>query len=93
MILTPLFSGGLVMEVKLTPSYVLTAEHSKSRLHMPLLVNVRTNETHNPSDLLEAYPACGKLQAHDVVKRMVNGKSFSDQEKYFIERFTGKVFS
>jgi len=81
------------MEVKLTPSYVLTDEHSKSRLHMPLLVNVRTNEAHNPSDLLEAYPAWGKLQARDVVKRMVNGKSFSDQEKYFIERFTGKVFS
>jgi len=81
------------MEVKLTPSYVLTDEHSKSRLHMPVLVNVRTNEAHNPSDLWEASSAWGKLQAPDLVKRMVNGKSFSDQEKYFIERFTGKVFS
>ena len=35
----------------------------------------------------------GKLQARNVVKRMVNGKTFTDQEKYFIERFTGKVFS
>jgi hypothetical protein len=59
---------------------------------MPVLVNLRTNETYNPSDLLEAYPGWGKLQARDVVKRMVNGKNFSDQEKFFIERFTGKIF-
>lgn len=80
------------MEVKLTPSYVLTDEHSRSRLHMPVLVNLRTNEAYNPSDLLEAYPGWGKLQARDVVKRMVNGKTFNDKEKYFIERFTGKAF-
>jgi hypothetical protein len=80
------------MEVKLTANYILTDEHSKSRLRMPVLVNMRTNEAYNPSDLLEAYPAWGKQQARDVVKRMVNGKAFSDQEKYFIERFTGKMF-
>jgi len=81
------------MEIKLTASYVLTDQHSKSSLKMPVLVNLRTNEAYNPSDLLEAYPGWGKLQARDVVKRMVNGKTFTDQEKYFIERFTGKVFS
>jgi hypothetical protein len=59
---------------------------------MPVLVNLRTNEAYNPSDALEAYPAWGKLQARDVVKRTVNGKSFSDPERFFIERFTGKVF-
>ena len=80
------------MEVKLTPNYFLTDEHSRSLLHMPVLVNLRTNEAYNPSDLLEAYPVWGKLQPRDVVKRMVNGKSFSDQEKCFIERFTGKMF-
>ena len=80
------------MEVKLTANYVLTDEHSRSRLHMPVLVNLRTNEAYNPSDLLEAYPGWGKQQARDVVKRMVNGKNFSDQEKFFIERFTGKIF-
>jgi hypothetical protein len=80
------------MEVKLTASYVLTDEHSKSSLLMPVLVNMRTNDAYNPSDALEAYPAWGKLQARDVVKRMVNGKNFSDPEKFFIERFTGKVF-
>jgi hypothetical protein len=80
------------MEVKLTPNYVLTDGHSRSRLHMPVLVNLRNNEAYNPSDLLEAYPGWGKLQARDVVKRMVNGKNFSDQEKFFIERFTGKIF-
>jgi hypothetical protein len=78
------------MEVKLTANYALTDEHSKSRLRMPVLVNMRTNEAYNPSDLLEAYPTWGKMQACDVVKRMVNGKAFSDREKYFIERFTGK---
>jgi len=50
------------MEVKLTPSYVLTDEHSKSRLHMPVLVNLRTNEAYKPSDLLEAYPAWEKCK-------------------------------
>ena len=80
------------MEVKLTASYVLTDEHSKSSLLMPVLVNMRTNEVYNPSDLLEAYPGWGKLQARDVVKRIVSGKSFSDPERFFIERFTGKVF-
>jgi len=81
------------MEIKLTASYVLTDQHSKSSLKMPVLVNLRTNEAYNPSDLLEAYPSWGNTQARDVVKRMVNGKTFTDQEKYFIERFTGKVFS
>jgi hypothetical protein len=81
------------MEVKLTPNYFLTDEHSRSLLHMPVLVNLRTSEAYNPSDLLEAYPSWGSLQARDVVKRMVNGKMFTEQEKYFIERFTGKVFS
>jgi hypothetical protein len=59
---------------------------------MPVLVKVRTSEAYNPSDLLEAYPAWGKMQARDmVVKRTVNGKVFNDQEKYFIIRFTGKM--
>jgi hypothetical protein len=80
------------MEIKLTANYVLTDEHRKSRLHMPVLVNLRTNEAYNPSDLLEAYPGWGNMQARDVVKRMVNGKAFSDQETYFIERFRGKMF-
>ena len=80
------------MEVKLTPNYVLTDEHSRSRLRMPVLVNLRTNEAYNPSDLLEAYLSWGKMEARDVGERMVNGKAFSDQEKYFIERFRGKVF-
>lgn len=80
------------MEVKLTANYILTDEHSKSSLRMPVLVNMRTNEAYNPSDRLEAYPSWGKMEARDVVRRMVSGRGYSDQEKYFIERFTGKVF-
>lgn len=80
------------MEVKLTANYILTDEHSKSSLRMPVLVNMRTNEAYNPSDRLEAYPSWGKMEALDVVRRMVSGRGYSDQEKYFIERFTGKVF-
>jgi hypothetical protein len=76
------------MEIKLTASYVLTDAHSKSLLKMPVLVNLKTNEAYNPSDLLEAYPSWGSMQARDVVNRIINGKSFSDQEKFFIERFT-----
>jgi hypothetical protein len=68
------------MEIKLTASYVLTDEHSKSQLKMPILVNMRTNESCNPSDLLEAYPSWGKQQARDVVKRMVSGKGSMSRE-------------
>jgi hypothetical protein len=80
------------MQVKITPSYILTDEQSKSQFNVPVLVNLRTNEAYNPSDLLEAYPSWGSMQARDVVRRLVNEKRFTDQEKFFIERFTGKVF-
>jgi hypothetical protein len=80
------------MEVKLTASYVLTDEDSRSSLKMPVLVNLRTKEAYNPSDQFEAYPGWGKLQAREVVKRMVSGKDYNDQENYFIERYTGKLF-
>jgi hypothetical protein len=86
------FGGGVIMETKLTANLILTDERSKSTLKMPVLVNLRMNVAYNPSDQLEAYPSGGKLQARDVVKRLVNEKSFTDREKYLIERFTGKVF-
>jgi hypothetical protein len=79
------------MVVKLTPSYVLTAEHSKSLLNMPVLVKLRTKEAYSPADMLEAYPSWGKMQARDVVKRMADWERFSDQERFFIERFTGRI--
>jgi hypothetical protein len=79
------------MEVKLTANLILTDERGKSALKMPVLVNLRMNVAYNPSDQLEAYPSWGKMQARDVVKRLVNEKIFTDQEKYLIERFTGKV--
>jgi hypothetical protein len=41
--------------------------------------------------MLEAYPSWGKMQARDVVKRMADWEKFSDQERFFIERFTGKI--
>ena len=80
------------MEVKITPSYILTDKHSKSQFGMPVLVNMRTNEAYNPSDLLQAYPAWGSMQARDVVWSLVSEKRFTDQERFFIERFTGKIF-
>jgi hypothetical protein len=80
------------MEIRLTASFVLSDEHSKSRLKMPVLVNLRTKEAYNPSEVVEAYPSWGKMQAREVVRRMINGKAFNDKEKYFIERFVGKGF-
>jgi hypothetical protein len=80
------------MEVKITPSYILTDEHGKSQFGVPVLVNLRTNEAYNPSELLQAYPSWGSMQARDVVRSLVNEKRFTDQEKFFIERFTGKIF-
>ena len=80
------------MEVKITPSYILTDEHDKSQFGMPVLVNMRTNEAYNPSELLQAYPSWGSMQARDIVRSLVTEKRFSDKEKFFIERFTGKIF-
>ena len=79
------------MEVKITPSYILTDKHSKSQFGVPVLVNMRTNEAYNLSDLLQAYPSWGSMQACDVVRSLVNEKRFTDQEKFFIERFAGKI--
>jgi len=79
------------MEVKLTAICILTDKHSKSSLRMPVLVGLRSNEAYNPSDRSEAYPSWGKMKTSDVVKRMVGGKAFNDQEKFFIERFTGRL--
>ena len=80
------------MKVKLTPSYILTDEYRDFPPKI-LLVNVRTKEAYNPTDMLEAYPSWGNMAAFDVVKRMVSWEKFSDKERYFIERFTGKLFS
>ena len=79
------------MEVKITPSYILTDEHVKSQFGVPVLVNMRTNEAYNPSELLQAYPTWGTMQAGDVVRSLVNEKQFTDLEKFFIERFTEKI--
>ena len=79
------------MEVKITPSYILTDEHVKSQFGVPVLVNMRTNEAYNLSELLQAYPTWGTMQAGDVVRSLVNEKQFTDLEKFFIERFTGKL--
>jgi hypothetical protein len=81
------------MTVKLTPSNVLTTEHKRSVFGLPVLVNLRTGEAYMPSEVLEAYPSWGKMQARDVVRLMVKGKTFTDKERHFIERFTGSLLS
>ncbi len=80
------------MTVQLTPSYDLTTEHKRSVFGLPVLVNHRTGEAYMPTEILEAYPLWGKMQARDVVRMMIKGKTFNDKERHFIERFTGKVF-
>ena len=81
------------MKIKLTPSYLLTDECGTSLPKIPVLVNVRTKQVYHATDMLEAYPSWGNMAAFDVVKRMVSWGKFSDKERYFIERFTGKLFS
>ena len=75
--------------VRLTPGYVLTTDHKRSFFGLPVLVNMRTSEAYMPSEVLEAYPRWGKMQARDVVKMMAKGKTFTDKERHYIERFTG----
>ncbi len=78
--------------VQLTPGYVLTTEHKRSVFGLPVLVNLRTGQAYMPTEVLVAYASLGSMQARDVVRMMVKGKKFSDKEKHFIERFTGRVF-
>jgi hypothetical protein len=77
--------------VKLTHSFVLTTEHKRSVFGLPVLVNLRTGEAYMPTEVLEAYPLWGKMQARDVVRMMVKGKTFSDKERHFMERFIGRL--
>jgi hypothetical protein len=79
------------MTIKLTPSYVLTTEHKKSVFGLPVLANLRTGEAYMPSEVLEAYPSWGKMQARDVVRLMVKGKTFTEKERHFVQRFTGSL--
>jgi hypothetical protein len=63
------------MEIRLKAGFVLRDGHSKSRLKMPVLVNLRTSEAYNPSESVEAYPSWGKMQARDVVNRASGSKA------------------
>lgn len=77
--------------VKLTHSFVLTTEHKRSVFGLPVLVNLRTAGAYMPTEVLEAYPTWGKMQARDVVRLMVKGNAFSDKERHFVERFAGRL--
>ncbi len=79
------------ISVKLTPSFVLTTEHERSFFGLPVLVNLRTGEAYMPTEVLQAYPTWGKMQARDVVRLMIKGKTFNDKEQHFVERFTGRL--
>ena len=72
------------MEVKITPSYILTDEHVKSQFGVPVLVNMRTNEAYNLSELLQAYPTWGTMQAGDVLRSLINEKRFTFISLLFI---------
>jgi len=79
------------LTVKLTHSFVLTTEHKRSVFGLPVLVNLRTGEAYMPTEVLETYPSWGKMQARDAVRMMAKGKTFSDKERHFMERFTGRL--
>lgn len=58
------------MECILSPSWILTTEHSASNYGMPVLVNRGTGEGFGPGDIIVPYPSWGYMMARDAVKRL-----------------------
>jgi hypothetical protein len=78
------------MTAKMTPSYVLTTEPKRPAFGLLVLGNLRIGEAYMPSEVLEAYPSWGKMQAQDVVRLTVKGNEFG-KERHFVELLTGSL--
>jgi hypothetical protein len=70
------------MIVQLTPSWILTDEHSASSYGQPVLVNMSSGEAFGPGDLVQAYPSWDCTPAATAVQRMCKDLGrFSDEQR------------
>ena len=75
------------MEVKLTPSWILTDEHSASSYGIPVLVNRGTQEAYGCDDIVKPYRSWGYCVAKHAVERMAKTADLTEEEWDFVKRF------
>ena len=78
------------MVIVLSPSWVLTDEHSASSYGIPVLVHrAAEGQAYGPGDIVKPYPSWGLQPASHAVKRFlnINENKLTEEEKIFAERF------
>jgi hypothetical protein len=75
------------MRVHLKSNYILTDEHEESSYGQPFLVNTETGEVFGPMDIFEPSDSYGTMLCRAAVKKMIRGKTFTDEEQEFIKKF------
>jgi len=77
------------MKVQLTPSLVLTDEHSASRKGQPVLADQGTNGAYGPADMIEPYSSWGLKPCALHVARVYRWKraQLIEDERAFVEKF------
>ncbi len=78
------------MKIALTPSYVLTDEHSASSYGIPVLVHRQTEEAFGPADIVACYPSWGFMPAKEAVERLSRMTKLTYDEQQAVDRFCGK---
>jgi hypothetical protein len=78
-----------IMQIILSPSWILTDEHSASNDGIPVLANRGTGEAYGPGDTVRAYPSQDLVPAARVVDRLLGGKKqeLTEEEKVFVRAF------
>jgi hypothetical protein len=77
-------------DVKLTATYFLTTDHTKSRSNQPVLFNKATGQAYLPNERFVAYESWPVMPATQVVNKMATWRDFSGEERLLIERFLDK---
>ena len=75
------------MKIQLSPSWVLTTDHSASSYNQPVLVNRADGEAYGPGDLIQAYDSWEILPASAVVLRLAEAREWDEDEKEFVWSF------
>jgi hypothetical protein len=76
------------MRIPLLPPWELNTDHPATISGDPVLVNQMSGDAFQSIDVMEAFPAWGRMSAAQTVRRMVRGKKFRDEEVRLIKRFT-----
>jgi hypothetical protein len=75
------------MIAQLSPTWLITTEHEKSRDGLGVLVNRQTGAAYGPDDTLLEYASFGPQPATRVVERLAKGARLDEKEREFVARF------